>query len=218
MKEIQNLLNTDELINAIEESKTDAFIVRKKHHHRKKREFYILWGIVIFAVLHLLLFSLPLMVGIHKTVDITGSARVIGIPYIEGNVAERPGQVIVLGRYDTDQISTGDHIIVYGLVNTTYYWEVEIVSIDQNNQTFNATYDGLFDATYSYDDIYGIYTRDANAVGIFLYVLSTWRGLIASFAVYASILIVYYSMVYKEMKVIVQRDGDDEQKERKEKK
>ena len=210
---LQKLLTTDELLEKLTDPIADVSLSKHIHYQKKKWTFYTLWGIVILAVLHLVYLSLPLILGIHNTVNILGSARVIGIPYIEGVVTERPGEVIIMGQYQLDQITENDFVMVYGLVDTNYYWEVEIKTIDSTNQTFTASYDGVYEETYSYDDIYGVFERDANSIGVFIYVSSQWRGLLATFAVYASIIGVYYSIIYKEMKLVVKKEDNNEARE-----
>lgn len=202
MSSLKHLLSTDELVKALNEPDDDNVNHHQKDHQRKKRQYVIFWGIVAFAVLHLFYLALPLMLGIHQSVHLLGHARVVGIPYVEGVGIDRPGQVIYMGKYDIDEIAEEDFVMVYGLLDTNYHFEVEITSINTTNQTFTGSYDGAYEITFDFEDIDGIYVRDVNGFGVFLYVLSQWRGLLATAGIYASIILVYYMFVYKEMKVI----------------
>lgn len=206
MDKIQNLLTTDELLKELEDTSSETFITRQKKHQKKKIQWYIFWGIVIIAVLHLLLFSFPTIFGVHNTVQFFGQARVIGIAFVPGDVPERNGQVMVIHKYDVDQIAVGDKVVVYGLLSTTYFWEVEISDINQTAQTFEASYDGIYSVVYDFEDIDGVFVREANGVGVILLVSTRWTGLLSTAAVYGSLILVYYMMFIRELKVIKRED------------
>ena len=199
---IDKLLTTEELLNELERTTSETYINTSKKKQRKKKEFYILWGIVAIAVLHLLLFSLPLMIGVKNTVNLVGQARVVGIPYVEGNIPQREGHVIVINKYDMDNMAVGDFVVIYGLENTNYHWEVEITDVDAENETIMASFNGLYSSSHDFDEIEGVYEKDANPFGVILYVSSQWRGLLATAAIYASIILIYYVFVIREMKVL----------------
>ena len=206
---IDKLLTTEELLNELERTTSETYVNTSKQKQRKKKEFYILWGIVAIAVLHLLLFSLPLMIGVKNTVSLVGQARVVGIPYVEENIPQREGQVIVLHRYDLTAIDEGDFVVIYGLEDTNYHWEVEITDVDTENETFMASFNGLYSSSHDFDEIEGVYAKDANAFGVILYVSSQWRGLLATAAIYASIILIYYVFIIREMKVLeVKKDEE----------
>jgi hypothetical protein len=208
---IDRLLTTEELLDELERTSSSSYVNTSNQKKRKKKEYYILWGIVAIAVLHLLLFSLPVIIGVKNTVNLIGQTRVVGIPYVEGNVSQRRGKVIVLNRYDIDKINEGDFVVIYGLEDTQYHWEVEITFVDVKNKTIAASFNGLYSSNHHFDEIEGVYAKDANSFGVILYVSSQWKGLLAAAAVYLSVILIYYVFIIREMKVIeVRKNGRQE--------
>ncbi len=209
------LLTTEELLEQLEKTTSPSYVEDLKKHRKKKKEFYIFWGIVIVAVLHLLLLSFPLIFGVKSTVQLIGQTRVIGIPYTPGNVSERIGHVVVIKKYDMDQMDIDDHVIVYGIQDTDLYWDVVITDFDDSSKTVSVSFDGVYSLDYTYDDIMGVYEKDANVFGIILFVASRLTGILSITALYASIAFVYYILVIREMKVI-DKESSNEQNETKE--
>jgi predicted nucleic acid-binding Zn ribbon protein len=207
------LLTTDELLQEMRDMSDEAHVIVKSEQKKKRKKYYIFWGIVAIAVLHLLFLSIPLAIGVHHTVAIFGETRVLAIPYVAGTVPEREGHVIVLNRYDTEHIAVDDFVVIYGLLDTDYYWEVKITDFDQTAETASVTYDDFSSETISFDDIDGVYVKDANFLGVIMFVSSRVRGLFAAAAVYASLVFVYYILVIREMK-IVKKEQVDEQAEK----
>ncbi len=207
----QRLLTTDELLDQLKESLSDSYQTQLIHHKHKKIQYYIFWGIVAIAVLHLLLVSLPLMIGVKNTVNVIGQARVVGIPYVPGEVLEREGHTIVLNRYDVSNIAIDDHVVIYGILDTTYYWDVIITDFDVSQEIVSVSYDGLYSLDYSFNDIQGVYVRDANFMGIIMFVSSRITGLITTLVIYGSVITIYYVIVIKEIKVIEKRDHHEQE-------
>jgi copper chaperone CopZ len=85
------------------------------------------------------------------------------------------GSVVRIENIDPQTIEVGDHVLVYGLYENNYYWEVTVVDINFANQTVDATYDDVIRNTYTYDEIEGLISQEANLMGIFYYTASTPR-------------------------------------------
>lgn len=202
MSKLQRLSTTDELLNDLEHPDQVMVVLKEKKHRNNNWKVILFWSIVILAVLHLLFLSLPLTIGVKNTTNLLGKTRVIVIPYLPGNVAERPGEVSVIGAFDVTQMAEDDRVIVYGLVDTNYYWEVNVTAVDLENETFTATYDGFSEQNYSFDDSYGTFVKTGNIIDTVLYVASLWRGLLATVVVYGSIIFVYHILVIKELKMV----------------
>ncbi len=202
MNKNQKLLTTEELLKALEDTSSATHITKQKKQHKKKIQWVILWGIVAIAVLHLLFFSIPAILGVHRTVQMLGQTSVIGIPFVAGDVPAREGHVMVISRYNLDEIDYGDRVIVYGLIDTDYYWEVEISNFDMASRTAYVTYDGVYSVDVSFDEIDGVYERSANTFGTLLFVATRWTGLLAATAVYASVISIYYVIFIREIKVL----------------
>lgn len=203
------LVETDELLKHLYDPDQIVQESLNRHRKKKKKQSMILRGIVILAVLHLLYLGIPMVLGVNHTVDFFGSARVMGIPYFEGTDLERPGKVVVVGKYDIDQMNVGDHVMVYGLLDTEYYWELEIQSYDNQSKTFIASYNGVTENNYEYDDIVGSFVREANFFGFISYVSSQWRSFLAITVIYTSAIVVYHILIVRELKVIERKTVDE---------
>ncbi len=205
----KKLLSTDELLDDINASQTDSSVMINKQKKQHKYR-YIFWSIVAIAVLHLVLIILPILLGTQYTIQITGSKRVLGIPFVEGSNVNRSGNIIVLHRYDLDNITVDDHVVVYGLQDTDYYWDVIITSFDRQTESIAVTYDGIYSLELTFDDIVGVYVKDANFFGALLYVFSGWRSVIGTSVLYGGIIYVFYILRLKDLRHMQEEDNDGE--------
>ncbi len=200
---MKDLFTTDELLvnlktNVVEinEKKRKKFKLNKKH---------IFGSIVFIAVLHLVFMALP-MISKDFTRDLLGYQYVIAIPKDQEIDGDLTGNVIKLKDMNPSEVKVGDRILIYGLYSNDFYWEVEVLDHDNENQTIEATFDDIIRNRYTYDQIEGIYGAESNIVGVFYYTASTLRGFLMMVFLHALIIYIVYYQVFsnqsKKVKVI----------------
>ena len=184
------------------ESQTIVVEDQKDHNNQKKLKKIIFGSIVIIAVLHLVFMELP-MISKDFTKDVFGYSYVIAISKDQEIDEDLVGEVVRLKTIDKETLNSGDRVLVFGLYGNDYYWEVEVLNNDITRQEVEATFDDTIRNRYSYDEVEGIYTQQANIVGVFYYTASTPRGFITMLILHALIVyIVHYTMFKDKDKIL----------------
>jgi hypothetical protein len=200
---LNELLSTEDLLLYINhESQTIIVEEHKKPINKNKLKRIIFGSIVIIAVLHLVFMALP-MISKDFTKDVFGYRYVIAISKDQEIDEDLVGEVVRLKTIDKEALSPGDRVLVFGLYGNSYYWEVEVLDNDTTDQVVEATFDDVIRNRYNYDEIEGMYTKQANIVGVFYYTASTPRGFITMLILHALIVyIVHYTMFKDKDKIL----------------
>jgi hypothetical protein len=170
--------------------------------HKNKIKRIIFGSIVILAVLHLVFMALP-MISKDLSKEIFNYQYVIAISKDQEIDEDLTGEVVRLKIIDKTTLNSGDRVLVFGLYDSSYYWEVEILDNDITNQEVEATFDDVIRNRYSYDEIEGIYTDEANIIGIFYYTASTPRGFITMIILHALIVYIVHYVMFKDKNKIL---------------
>lgn len=205
---LSELLSTDELLNLNRES--DQIVTETSHKpiNKEKIKRIIFGSIVVLAVLHLVFMALP-MISKDFSKNIFGYRYVIAISKNQEIDEDLVGEVVRLKTIDKTTLNVGDHVLVYGLYGNNYYWEVEVLDNDLVNEEVEATFDDVIRNKYSYDEIEGIYTEEANIIGVFYYTASTPRGFITMIVLHALIIYILHYAMFKDKDNIL-KDKKDE--------
>jgi hypothetical protein len=174
---LDKYLTTDDLILYLNKSDKIDVIEKKTIKEKKKLKLnkkHIYVSIVILAVLHLVFTALPMVFKDSSNV-LLGHQYEIVFSKDQESTQRLVGSVVRIENIDPQTIEVGDHVLVYGLYENNYYWEVTVVDINFANQTVDATYDDVIRNTYTYDEIEGLISQEANLMGIFYYTASTPR-------------------------------------------
>lgn len=198
---MNDYLSTDDLILYI--NKTDATVVKEKKKFKLNKK-HIFGSIVIIAVLHLVFMALPLILG-DSTKDILGYQYEIVIDKNQELDEEIIGQVLRIKPIDFENLEIGGNVLIYGLYGNNYYWEVEVLEINQTDQTISATFDDVIRNTYHIDDVKGQIAGDSNFIGTFYYTASTIRGFIPMVLLHSIIVYATYYFMYQNKKKIIEK-------------
>lgn len=200
---LNELLSTEDLLLYLNH-KSEQVVTKtsKKPIHKKKIKPIIFGSIVILAVLHLVFMALP-MISKDFSKDVFGYRYVIAISKDQEIDEDLTGEVVRLKTIDKTSLNEGDRVLVFGLYGNSYYWEVEILNNDVNNQEVEATFDDVIRNRYTYDEIEGIYTDQANIIGIFYYTASTPRGFITMIILHALIVYIVHYVMFKDKNKIL---------------
>lgn len=201
---MDKFLTTEEIILSLVQSKEKTIAEYKKLENKeklKKNKKLIFWSIVILAVLHLVFMALPLALKENSS-SIMGYEYGVVFKKNQDATGQLVGNVTRVESIDPNQINPGDDVLVYGLYDVgDYYWQVEVVDIDENAQTLRATYDGVIKYTYTFDEIQGEIGDEANLIGMFYYTASTPRGFIIMIFFHALIIYVaHYFLIQNKKK------------------
>ncbi|MFA5471632.1 MAG: hypothetical protein WC219_06265 [Acholeplasmataceae bacterium] len=204
---MNDYLTTDDLVLYI--NKTEHITVKEKNKFNLNKK-HIFGSIVIIAVLHLVFIALPMILG-NNTKDILGYQYEIVIEKNQDLDGEILGQVLKIEPILFENLNSGDHVLIYGLYGNNYYWEVEVVEINQVEQTLSVTFDDVIRNTYHIDDIEGQIAGSSNMISTFYYTASTIRGFISMILLHAIIVYgTYYLMFQRNKKKI--DEGDQHEK------
>lgn len=195
---LNELLSTEDLLLYLNH-KSEQVVTKKskKPKHKKKTKQIIFGSIVILAVLHLVFMALPL-ISKDLSKEIFNYRYVIAISKDQEIDEDLTGEVVRIKTIDKTTLNSGDRVLVFGLYGNNYYWEVEILDNDITNQEVEATFDDVIRNRYSYDEIEGIYTDEANIIGIFYYTASTPRGFITMIILHALIVYIVHYVMFKD--------------------
>jgi hypothetical protein len=200
---LNELLSTEDLLLYLNH-KSEQVVTKKskKPMHKNKIKRIIFGSIVILAVLHLVFMALP-MISKDLSKEIFNYQYVIAISKVQDIDEDLTGEVVRLKIIDKTTLNSGDRVLVFGLYDSSYYWEVEILDNDITNQEVEATFDDVIRNRYSYDEIEGIYTDEANIIGIFYYTASTPRGFITMIILHALIVYIVHYVMFKDKNKIL---------------
>lgn len=77
--------------------------------------------------------------------------------------------IVRVSEFNPDTAQVGDNIIIYGDFGLNEYFVEEITSINQDTQTVSTTYDNQTTVANEFNDIVGVYEREANLFGTIYY-------------------------------------------------
>jgi hypothetical protein len=197
---LSTYLTTDELVEKlnkvnlavashgnIEKNRKNDAIIKKQTKPNKEQSktskktkrliFFIVLGI---ALLNLIFLMIPTFFE-NGSYFINGDKSVLAVPNDQefgtgDNVLIT--KLIVIERLDPSTLEDGTLIVVYGKFNRDLYWMEEVLDFDLENETINTTFAGFILNTYSFDEVDGIYVRDANLMNTIYYVSTSVRGFI----------------------------------------
>ncbi len=179
---------------------------KKKFKLNKK---HIFGSIVIIAVLHLVLMAMPLVFK-EQSKNLLGYQYQIVIHKNQELDEELNGQVMRIRPLELDEISIGDTVLIYGLYSNNYYWEVEVLEINQQSATIKATFDDVIRNTYHVDEVGGEVNGTSNFIGTFYYTASTPRGFVSMVILHALALFVTHYFMFQKKKKIEEGDLNEE--------
>lgn len=192
---MNDFLTTDELLKLIEKSRSLPNERSKERHPiHFKRITYV--SIAVLAVLHLVYIAIPLVFQ-EQTKDIIGYQYVVAIQQNQTIDNELDGRVVKLEQIDDDALAVGDHVLVYGLYSTEYYWELVINSIDYSQEIIYASYDNIITNAYTRDQIEGRVGENANVIGIAYYTASSLSGFLYMTLFHLVVLSIIYYVLFK---------------------
>src|SRR5690554_3975494 len=147
----------------------------------------------------------------NNTKDILGYQYEIVIEKNQDLDGEILGQVLKIEPILFENLNTGDHVLIYGLYGNNYYWEVEVVEINQIEQTLSVTFDDVIRNTYHIDDVEGQIAGSSNMISTFYYTASTIRGFIPMILSHAIIVYCTYYLMFQRNKKKID-EGDQNEK------
>ncbi len=206
---MEKFLTTSEIIDMIENTRAGESTISidsEKSQWRLGKIIY--WIMVGIAVLQLAYLSLPLFMSTHTLIDTVGSQPVAVATY--GQLPPSISlQIIKVGQYQFDELEVTDVVVVYNDVDSIYI-EKQVISIDQANQTFVATYTGTTADTYEAHDLIGVNEGTAGIFQLFLFAVSTQTGYIGTAVVYVLIFGISYVFFFKRDKILIKDSDEDE--------
>lgn len=206
---MNDFLTTQELIKRIEHSRDShqamSEIELKKNANMRKIFKIIYWSFVAFFILHLIYLALPLFLDTEQLVSLKGS---------QIEIIAKTGQtpptleltVVEIDEFHFDDLEVGDLVVVFNDVDE-YYMEKAVLSIDEANETFIASYAGITSDTYNEDTLVGVYVQDANFFQLIGYGMNSIRGFIGTALVYVLVSTVVYYLAFKKPEFI-EEDSD----------
>ena len=206
---MEKFLTTSEIIDMIENtraSESSLLIDNEKPQWRFGKTIY--WIMVGIAVIPLAYLSLPLFMSPHTLIDTLGSQPVAVATY--GQLPPSISlQIIQVGKYQLDELKVTDVVVVYNDVDSIYI-EKQVISIDQANQTFTATYTGTTADIYEAHDLIGVNEGNAGIFQLFLFAVSTQTGYIGTVVVFVLIFGISYVFFFKREKILIKDSDEDE--------
>lgn len=197
---MNDFLTTQELIKRIEHSRDSHQVMSEieLEKNAKMRKIFkiIYWGFVAFFILHLIYMAIPLFLDTEALVSLKGS---------QIEVIAKTGQtpptleltVVEIDEFHFEDLEVGDLVVVFNDVDA-YYMEKAVLSIDEVNETFIASYAGITSDTYDEDTLVGIYSQDANFFQLIQYGMNSLRGFIGTALVYILVSTIVYYLAFKK--------------------
>lgn len=194
-----NYLSTEELVRQLNQQQANSTETQKEFkpiQETKKRKFSINRKLIfllalIAAIFHIFYVSIPLLSD-NRGVNAFGVTTVLAVPMNQEIGQSVTARVILIEKLDIAQLKVGDMIIIYGEFGTDLNWVGEILELSFENQTAEVTFDGFIKRTIDFDEIEGLYLRNADLLGIISYISSNLRGYIFLLGTY----VVGFSLVY----------------------
>lgn len=191
---MDDYLTTDQLLILLKKSAEIVDESKPKKIFKLNKKF-IYVSIAVLAVLHLVFMAMPLIFK-DKTTQIIGYQYVVAIYQDQPIDDELIGKTFRMENVDFEDITAGSKVLVYGLYGSQVFWEVEVTSVDDEQQIVSATFDGIISNNYQMSEIRGLAIRDANVIGIAYYTASTPMGFLYIFLFHIIILAVLYYFMF----------------------
>lgn len=206
---VNRFLTTEELVSTLNQVKDEVIIEKKKFKLNKK---HVFWSIVILTVLHLVFMGLPLMLK-DNTTDVLGYQYVVAFGRDQEIPNQLVGKVVRLNPVDPNEIEIGDSVLIYKVYDYgDYYWDLEVIDVDDNAKTIKATFDGNIKNTYTFDQVEGEIGKPTNIIGTFYYTASTTRGFIIMIFFHAVIIYGAYYLLIQSNKTKKNKELAHEEK------
>lgn len=103
--------------------------------------------------------------------------------------------IVKINNIENIDLNEENYIIIYGDFNQEVNWVEKIVSIDDDSIT--VTYDNVISTTISKDEVIGVYSNNANFIGILLYFSSFVQSYLLLVILDIILMIVYYYYLVK---------------------
>lgn len=203
---MNDYLSTEDLVLYL--NKPDKIEVKTKKKFKLNKK-HLFGSIVVIAVLHLVFMSLPLVLG-QQTKDILGYQYGIAIDRSQEIDEVVEGRLYRITPIDINDIEIGSYVLILGLYGNQYYWEVEVLEVDIDNQTIRATFDDIISRTYHIDDVSGVIADSTNLIGAIYYTASTPRGFISMVILHALILYGTYYMMFQNKRKLTHKGESNE--------
>ncbi len=201
---MEDLLSTNELIDMVEKSRNTVDLASNNATQMKhpKIIYWIMVGIVSLLIIYI---ALPTFIDKASLVQAFGVQPAAAAKY-----GQTPPKldltVIVVEKYDYENVKIGDLVVVYSEENGVYL-EKKVTHIDLINHSFQASYIGDTADTYQQDELVGVNVRDAGFLQMVLYAMSSSGGFIGTVCFNIIIFSVSYSLLFKKPK-IQDKDSD----------
>jgi len=162
---------------------------------KRKKRMFIFGYFVFLSVIIILFFALPWIFP-NVSIKLFNGFQEFAVPYnseiVNGQVRKK---VLWLNGFKIEELNQGDLLAVIDS-NTNSIWIEEVVNIDWESNEVITSFDGLLARRTSFDNIKGLFDREASAFGVFYYSVSSPPGLIImTIAIILSLLIGYYGFV-----------------------
>lgn len=188
-----DFLNTEELVQTLNEQNSTEHQHDKKHSKEKsesfeslnkklKRNKIIYFGVCIIIALHIIYLVLPLVLP-NNGLALYGMSNVLAVP-IDQEVVLDEGSfevyaaVVVIEKFNSSKLDIGDLVVIYGKFGSNVYWVERVVDFDLEQRTITTSLDGVFASNdvASFDQVIGFYVRMAGTTGALQFVSSNFRG------------------------------------------
>jgi hypothetical protein len=176
---------------------------KKESKTSKKTKKLIFFIVLAIAVINLIFLMIPTFFE-NGSFLINGDKSVLAVPNdqefgVGDNILNT--KIIVIEKLNPEELENGDLIVVYGRFDKDLYWMEEVLDFDLENEILSTTFAGFILNTYSFEEISGIYVRDANLLNIIYYVSTSIRGFIILVFVHLIIFGFVYYFFIKDKKV-----------------
>lgn len=188
---MHELLTTSDLITLIEKSRHSVNHQVPQIKEIKKKTKTKIWIKIIYifflllAMMHLAYLTLPRFYSQNELMNMFDEQTIEVVKYGQTTTTVEITLVQVHSLSFSD-LMVGDHIVIYNDTDL-YYMEKEVISIDQNNETFHASYNGDTLETYDADELLGYVINDANFLQMYNFSVSSLRGYLGSIGIYVII-------------------------------
>jgi hypothetical protein len=118
--------------------------------------------------------------------------------------------IVKIQEVQLDNLELGDQIVVCCDFNSQENWVEEVVSIDEENQLIESTYDGILVLETDVEDVFGVFQNQANFLGTVYYTSTFLRGYILLMLTEGILLFLYQRLfVRKVLDGLLKRKQED---------
>lgn len=172
----------------------------------KNKHFKLFRLSVLFTVLLLLFFAMPILMPSASMELFDGYSSFV-VPYqaevVDGRVTKK---IVWIENVSVDDLQSFQLVAVN---NQGTIWIEQISSVDYEHNQIVTTYDGQIARRYNFDDIEGIYNREANIFGVFYYFVSRPLGVLVMTVAFGASLVVGYFGFVKNLKTSIKKFKDN---------